>query len=267
MTERDWLGLAGKTIVVTGGSGGIGRAVLRGSLDAGAHVAVLDYDAQAAEETARDADPSGGRVIGLGCDVSSIDNVIAAADTVAERWGGCDVLINNAGILRPGALEDLRLEDWSRMLEVNLSGCLIGSQVFGRQMARRGGGAIVHVASISASQPQPFSGAYSPGKAAVVMLSRQLAYEWGAKGIRSNVVSPGLVVTPLSEAFYADEDVRHAREKMVPVGRIGRPQDMADAALFLASDRAAYVNGQEIVVDGGLSQTLMGTVPRPGYTG
>lgn len=267
MTQGDWLGLTGRTIVVTGGSGGIGRAVLRGFLEAGAKVAVLDYEAQAAEEAARDADPSGCRATGLGCDVSCIDSVAAAADAVAERWGGCDVLINNAGILRPGPLEDLRLEDWARMLEVNLNGCLIGSQIFGRQMAGRGGGAIVHVASISASQPQPFSGAYSPGKAAVVMLSRQLAYEWGPKGIRSNVVSPGLVVTPLSEAFYADKDVRQARERLVPVGRIGRPKDMADAALFLASDRAAYVNGQEIVVDGGLSQTLMGTVPRPGYTG
>jgi NAD(P)-dependent dehydrogenase (short-subunit alcohol dehydrogenase family) len=98
------------------------------------------------------------------------------------------------------------------------------------------------------------------------MLSRQLAYEWGPLGVRSNVVSPGLVITPLSEAFYQDAEVRRAREERVPVGRIGKPEDMADAALFLASARAGYVNGQEIVVDGGLSQTLMGSVPRPGYT-
>ncbi|MBD1549395.1 SDR family NAD(P)-dependent oxidoreductase [Roseibium aggregatum] len=267
MTGGNWLGLSGKTIVVTGGSGGIGRAILRGALDAGARVVVLDYDAKTAEETAREADSAGCLAIGLGCDVSDTDSVAAAAEAVAERWGGCDVLINNAGILRPGPLEDLSLEDWTRMLDVNLNGCLIGSQIFGKQMVERGGGAIVHVASISASQPQPFSGAYSPGKAAVAMLSRQLAYEWGPKRIRSNVISPGLVLTPLSEAFYKDEDVRRARERLVPVGRIGRPQDMADVALFLASDRAAYVNGQEIVVDGGLSQTLMGTVPRPGYSG
>uniref|UniRef100_UPI0035673595 SDR family NAD(P)-dependent oxidoreductase n=1 Tax=Actibacterium sp. TaxID=1872125 RepID=UPI0035673595 len=175
--------------------------------------------------------------------------------------------VNNAGILRPGPLDDLALNDWRRMLEVNLNGCLIAAQAFGKQMIAKGAGALVHIASISASQPQPFSGAYSPGKAAVSMLSRQLAYEWGPKGVRSNVVSPGLVLTPLSEAFYADATVKSAREALVPVGRIGRPQDMADASLFLASPRASYINGQEIVVDGGLSQTLMGTVPRPGYSG
>ncbi len=152
------------------------------------------------------------------------------------------------------------------MLEVNLNGCLLAAQAFGRQMIDKGAGALVHVASISASQPQPFSGAYSPGKAAVAMLSRQLAYEWGPKGLRSNVVSPGLVITGLSEAFYADPAVKSARETRVPVGRIGRPEDMAEAAVFLASQRAGYINGQEIVVDGGLSQTLMGSVPRPGYT-
>tara|TARA_R110002124_G_C8594914_1_gene483707 strand:- start:132 stop:515 length:384 start_codon:yes stop_codon:yes gene_type:complete len=123
----------------------------------------------------------------------------------------------------------------------------------------------VHVASISASQPQPFSGAYSPGKAGVVMLSRQLAYEWGARGVRSNVVSPGLVRTPLSAAFYADNETLAARESMVPVGRIGDPVDTANAVLFLCSSRANYITGQEIIIDGGLSQVLMGQVPRPGY--
>jgi NAD(P)-dependent dehydrogenase (short-subunit alcohol dehydrogenase family) len=123
----------------------------------------------------------------------------------------------------------------------------------------------VHIASISASQPQAFSGAYSPSKAAVAMLSRQLAFEWGPRGVRSNVVSPGLVRTPLSEEFYQTSSVLRRREEVVPVRRIGSPKDIADAAVFLSSERASYINGQEIVVDGGLSQTLMSHVPRPGY--
>ena len=262
----DWLGLAGKVVVVTGGSGGIGRACLAAFYEAGARVVSLDYAEPDAKRAAAQIDASGTRAMGLGCDVSHATSVQAAALIVAEQWGGADVLVNNAGILRPGPLEDLALADWTRMLEVNLNGCLLAAQAFGGQMIAKGAGALVHVASISASQPQPFSGAYSPGKAAVAMLSRQLAYEWGPKGLRSNVVSPGLVLTPLSEAFYADDLVKAAREALVPSGRIGRPQDMADAALFLASDRAAYINGQEIVVDGGLSQTLMGSVPRPGYS-
>ncbi|MYM56411.1 SDR family NAD(P)-dependent oxidoreductase [Thalassovita mangrovi] len=261
----DWLGLKDKVVVVTGGSGGIGRACLAAFHGAGARVVSLDYAAKNAEAAAAAIDPGGARAMGLGCDVSSESSVALAAQAVADTWGGADILVNNAGILRPGPLADLPLADWDRMLQVNLSGCLLTAQAFGRQIAAKGTGSLVHVASISASQPQPFSGAYSPGKAGLTMLSRQLAYEWGPKGIRSNVVSPGLVLTPLSEAFYADETVKAAREALVPMGRIGHAEDMADAALFLASPRAGYVNGQEIVVDGGLSQTLMGSVPRPGY--
>lgn len=256
-----WIDFAGRVVVVTGGSGGIGRALLAGFADLGAHVVALDHRA---EEARAAAAACGGT--GIGCDIADPQAVGAAAAQVAAL-GGADVLVNNAGILRPGPLDRLDLADWQAMLRVNLDGCLLTSQAFGAQMAAKGGGALVHVASISASQPQPFSGAYSAGKAAVAMLSRQLACEWGPRGIRSNVVSPGLVVTPLSKGFYADPKVRRAREALVPSGRIGTAADMADAAIFLASARAAYVNGQEIVVDGGLSQTIMGTVPRPGYAG
>ncbi len=261
----NWLKLEDKTVVVTGGSGGIGQACLRAFYDAGCTIISLDYAAQDAEEIAHEIDPTGKRAAGMACDVSAQSDIEAAADKIAAHWGGADILVNNAGILRPGPLESLPLSDWNKMLEVNLNGCFLAAQAFGKQMILKGQGAMVHIASISASQPQPFSGAYSPGKAAISMMSRQLAYEWGPKGIRSNVVSPGLVLTPLSETFYADADVRKSREKLVPSGRIGRPEDMADAVLFLASNRADYVNGQEIVVDGGLSQTIMGNVPRPGY--
>ena len=250
----DWLGLTGKVAVVTGAGGGIGRAVCAAMHGAGARVVALD----------RAADPIPGTMV-LSCDMTTEASVTAAADHVARTLGGADILVNAAGILRPGPLETLSLQDWEAMIAVNLTGCFLGARAFGAQMLARGGGAIVHVASISASQPQPFSGAYSPGKAGVVMLSRQLAYEWGARGVRSNVVSPGLVRTPLSAAFYADNETLAARESMVPVGRIGDPVDTANAVLFLCSSRANYITGQEIIIDGGLSQVLMGQVPRPGY--
>lgn len=254
-----WIDFSGRNVVVTGASGGIGRALLAGFSGLGARVIALDYRAEDARNAAAEV---GGT--GIGCDISDPGAVASAALQVADL-GGADVLVNNAGILRPGPLAEVTLQDWQAMLRVNLDGCLLSAQAFGAQMAAKGRGALVHVASISASQPQPFSGAYSAGKAAVAMLSRQLAYEWGPQGIRSNVVSPGLVLTPLSQGFYADPQVRAAREALVPSGRIGTAGDMADAAVFLASDRAGYINGQEIVVDGGLSQTIMGTVPRPGY--
>jgi NAD(P)-dependent dehydrogenase (short-subunit alcohol dehydrogenase family) len=124
---------------------------------------------------------------------------------------------------------------------------------------------MVHVASIAGSHPQGFSGAYSVSKAGIVMLSRQIATEWGPHGIRSNVVSPGLVETPMSAPFYAAPGVRARREAVVPAGRIGQPDDIADAALFLASPRASYISGDEITVDGGYTRMLMGLIPRPGF--
>lgn len=260
-----WLGLEGKCVVVTGGSGGIGRACLDAFHAQGARVVALDYAAADAEETASAIDPTGETALGFGCDISDPEAIAKSAAHVADTFGGADIVVNNAGVLRPAPLETVSVSDWQTMLQVNLTGSLLVAQSFGAQMMAKGNGAIVQIASISASQPQPASGAYSASKAAVAMLVRQLAFEWGPKGIRTNAVSPGLVLTPMSEAFYANAEVKSAREAMVPSRRIGSPEDMADAVLFLASDRAAYINGQEIVVDGGLGQTLMSLVPRPGY--
>ena len=260
-----WLGLEDKCVVVTGGSGGIGQACLAAFHKAGARVVSLDRTPDEAARAARKVDPSGERAIGLGCDIGDVAAVAQAADRVMADFGGADVVVNNAGILRPAPLEQVSESDWSAILQVNLNGSLWVAQAFAKHMIAKGSGAIVQIASIAGTQPQPMSGAYSASKAAVLMMMRQLAHELGPKGVRTNAVSPGLVITPLSETFYTDPAVKEARESMVPMGRIGSPQDMADAALFLASDRASYINGQEIVVDGGLSQTLMGLVPRPGF--
>jgi len=129
--------------------------------------------------------------------------------------------------------------------------------------ARRG--SLVHVASVAAHHPQPRSRAYSASKAGVAILSQQLALEWGPSGIRSNVVSPGLIRTPLSEAFYQAPGVSERRAQMVPSRRIGTPEDIADVVLYLASDRAGYVNGADVAVDGGFAAVLMEAVPRPGF--
>ncbi len=254
-----WLGLTGKRAVITGAGGGIGQVLARSFAAEGAQVVLLDRDLDRSAPLAAEL---GG--LALICDLADPDSVAEAATRV-EAEGGADVLVNAAAILRPGALDTVSTADWSAMLAVNLTGYLTAAQAFGRGMLARGRGSLVHIASIAGSQPQPASGAYSASKAATLMMSRQLAQEWGPRGVRSNCVSPGLVLTPMSAAFYADPDVKARREAMVPLRRIAAPQDMADVALFLASDRAGYVTGQDIVVDGGLSQCLMGLVPRPGY--
>ena len=260
-----WLGLEGRVCVVTGAGGGLGTAIAVNFAGAGAQLVLLDRSAEqlavAAGEVLR---LTGAEVHTVTCDVSNQASVTEAAQTSARVAGPADILVNNAALLRPGALDTLSLEDWNTLLSVNLGGYFLCAQAFGRQMKGRGG-AMVHVASISGSHAQGVSGAYSVSKAGIIMLSRQIATEWGADGIRSNVVSPGMVETPMSAPFYATPGVRERRSAVIPAGRIGQPQDIADAALFLASDRASYINGDEIVVDGGYTRMLMNLIPRPGF--
>ncbi len=169
------------------------------------------------------------------------------------------------GILRAGPLSSISVEDWNRVLTVNMTGYFLCAQAFGQGMLAKGKGAIVHVASIASRFPQAASGAYSVSKTGVVMLSQQIALEWGPQGVRSNVVSPGLVRTPMSEMFYRDNSVAERRANAVPLRRVAAPTDIAEVVIYLASERAGYVNGEDICVDGGFGRTLMSTVPRPGF--
>jgi NAD(P)-dependent dehydrogenase (short-subunit alcohol dehydrogenase family) len=251
--------------VVTGGGGGIGRAVASSLARAGARVAALDLDERGLEGTRAELIKISGDHIVSRCDTSSVDSVTAASGAIEKALGPCGVLVNAAAVLRPGGLENLSLAEWNAVLSVNLTGYFLCAQVFGRQMRKLGRGSLVHVSSIAGSHAQGQSGAYSVSKAGVIMLSRQLASEWGPQGIRSNVVSPGMVITPMSQSFYDTPGVTERRTAVVPVRRIGMPQDIADAILFLASDRSSYVNGDEITVDGGYANMLMNLVPRPGF--
>jgi NAD(P)-dependent dehydrogenase (short-subunit alcohol dehydrogenase family) len=263
--SSDWLGLAGRVCVVTGGGGGIGRATALSFAEAGASVAAVDLDERGLAATEAELHKHGGTHLVTRCDTTSTESIHAASERIEKALGPCDVLVNTAAILRPGALDTLSLAEWNAVLAVNLTGYFLCAQVFGRQMRAQRRGSIVHISSIAGSNAQGASGAYSVSKAGVIMLSRQLANEWGPHGIRSNVVSPGMVITPMSQAFYDTPGVTERRSAVVPVKRVGQPQDMADAILFLASDRSSYVNGDEITVDGGYANMLMNLVPRPGF--
>lgn len=262
---QDWLGLAGRVCVVTGAAGGIGTEVTRQLLSVGARVVMLDRNASLLNQALQALQVPGAHVQGIACDVTDQASLVSAADLVQASWGPCEVLVNNAGALYPDAVMDIELAKWNQLLSVNLSGYLLCSQLFGRQMRAKGRGAMVHIASISASIPQPYSGAYSVSKAGVKMLSQLLAVELGEHHIRSNVVSPAMIRTPMSEGIYLNPTVLRQREDMVPAGRISTPKDIAESVLFLASDRASYISGQEVLVDGGLTQAWLGLVPRPGF--
>ncbi|MEM5275178.1 SDR family oxidoreductase [Cupriavidus taiwanensis] len=260
-----WLGLAERVCVVTGGAGGIGSETAMQMARAGASVAVLDRTAESCREVVESILLEGGRALAVACDVSSPTSVALAAEAVEGEFGPCNVLVNNAG-LSGGigkSLLDASIDDWNRLLAVNLTGVFLCSQTFGKQMrdANRGG-TMVHVASIGGTNAIPGGGAYSVSKAGVVMLSKQLCLEYAQYGIRSNCVSPGLVRTPMSEAFYQDAEKLRRRNEIVPSGRAAGALDIAESILFLSSPRSGYINGEDILVEGGLSQIVMANIPR-----
>jgi NAD(P)-dependent dehydrogenase (short-subunit alcohol dehydrogenase family) len=263
--DKHWLELHDRVCVVSGAASGIGASIAQRLAQVGARVALLDRNAQGLKTQQSQLKSMGAKVIGLHCDTSNEDSVQEAAKTLQSKWGHAHVLINNAGMLRAGALTDVDLQQWNDVLAVNLTGYLLCARSFGQGMLQAGQGSLVHVASIAGLFPQSASGAYSASKAGVLQLSRQLALEWGPKGIRSNAICPGMIRTPLSEKFYEEPGFEAKRAAVTASRRVGVPQDIADVALFLASARSGYVNGTELLVDGGMSCMLMDMVPRPGY--
>jgi glucose 1-dehydrogenase len=185
--------------------------------------------------------------------------VVAAA---VDRFGGLDGLVSNAGLNRPGPLVSYSVEDWDRIFAVNTRATWLLAQA-AHPALKASGGAIVAVGSMSGSNAHAGLAAYGPSKAAVIMLGRVLAQEFGPDGIRVNTVSPGMVVTGMSARSYESAEVAAARDALVPLGRVAQPEDIADVISFLLSADARYVNGHDLVVDGGVAGNFLGRLPGP----
>lgn len=240
--------LEGKKAVVTGGGSGIGRATCRRMAEEGARVAVFDVNGDAAEAVASEV---GG--IGRAVDVGDVEAVRAAVDDAAARLGGLSIIYNNAGTSAFNRLHELDPAEWDRVLRVNLTGVWAGIRAAAPHMLAGGGGSIVSTASISGTRPAAGEGPYSASKAAVAALTASAALEYGPS-IRVNSVSPGMIRTAMTAPWFQympDQEERFV--KGTPVGRVGEPEDVADVVVFLCSDLARFVTGQNIVVDGGLT--------------
>ncbi|WP_439578756.1 SDR family NAD(P)-dependent oxidoreductase [Elioraea sp.] len=238
--------------LITGGAAGIGLATARALAAEGARLALLDTDAARLEEAAAELRGSGAEVLALPASVAEPAEVCAAFAELDARWGGLDMLVNNAGVIGKRAALALTDEDWSRVMRINLDGVFFCAREAGRRMVAQGAGAIVNLGSIYSLVAAPERLAYCASKAAVAAMTKVLAIEWAAHGVRVNAVAPGYVETDLiGAAVRAGELDTAPLARRTPVGRLARPEEIARAILFLLDPANAYITGHVLAVDGG----------------
>ena len=242
------------TALITGAAHGLGACMAEHAARHGYRVGVLDLNPAEARAV---ADRIEG--VALAADVTDPEQVEKAVERLGETP---KLLINNAGILRTGPLLDHAVDDFRRVVQVNLVSVFIVSQIVAGRMKDNGGGAIVNLASINAINPSTLCGAYAAAKAGVVCLTRQMSMEWGEYGIRVNSMAPGFIDAGMSAPFFRNPAIRELRGNAVPLGRLGSADDVAECAMFLASDAAAYITGQNIAIDGGVINSVLMQLPR-----
>lgn len=244
-----------KHAVITGGAAGLGADVARALSEAGYRIGIFDLGAERVAEAASQLE----NAVGIEADVTSPDQVAAAFNAFGEVP---DLLVNNAGIVRFGAMEEQSVQDYIDVVNVNLLGSCFCARAIAPAMMDRGSGHIINFTSINGVHPAPGVGLYGPTKAAMANMTQAMAIEWGPRGIRVNAIAPGMIDAGMSKPIFENPKVRATRGGGVPLRCLGEAADIAEAVLFLDSDGAKYISGHELVVDGGVSISVMAHLPR-----
>ena len=242
--------LKGKVALVTGAAQGIGKAVALLLARNGADIIVSDINLEKAEETAREVEGLGQRALAVKTNVAEANDVEKMVQTALERFGRIDILVNNAGITRDKLLLRMSDEDWDAVLGVNLRGTFLCTRAVIRPMAKQKSGKIVNIASVVGTMGNAGQANYGASKAGVIGFTKTVAREYAPRGINVNAIAPGYIETPMTEAL--PEKAKEELKRMIPMDRLGKPEDVAEAVLFLVSEASTYITGQVLHVNGGI---------------
>ncbi len=244
------MNLNGKTALVTGAAQGIGRDIALALASDGANVAICDVNIEAAQKTAADIEAKGRKSLALKANVAVAAEVTAMVDQVVAELGRIDILVNNAGITRDGLILRMKEEDWDLVLGINLKGAFNCAKAALKHMTKQRGGTIINIASIVGAMGNAGQANYVASKAGLIGLTKTIAREYANRGITANAVAPGFIDTAMTKAL--SENVRAELAKQIPLGKLGTPEDVANAVRFLASPWASYISGQVVHVNGGM---------------
>jgi NAD(P)-dependent dehydrogenase (short-subunit alcohol dehydrogenase family) len=247
-----------KVVIVTGGSQGIGLALSQGFAESGCEVVIVNRRPEEGEAAVQAIQDSGGSAISIPADVSQEESVKAMVEGTLQRHGRLDVLVNNAGTAVRKPVLECSVEEFEMMFDINLKGLFLCCKAVGQEMIKQGGGKIVNMSSIAANFALMNRGQYSTTKAGVTQLTRNLAVEWAQYGVRVNAIGPGIIQTPMTEAYIRNNPEKSAKTlQKIPLRRFGKPEDLVGVALFLASNASDYMTGQTLYVDGGYTLGCM----------
>lgn len=251
MNSRELFGLDSKVAVVTGGSSGIGKSIAKGLVEAGAEIAICARNAKRCRECASELSKIGKKVVGIGCDVGNPTEVNTLFERVIREFGKVDILVNNAGIAWAGSPQDLRIDDWEKVMKVNVTGTFLCSQVAGKIMIKQCSGRIINITSVFGLLGTDIIDAisYNASKGAIISFTKDLAVKWAKYNIKVNAIAFSYAKTHLTE--WAIKNRRNQILRRTPLGRLLEEDDIKGVAIFLASNASNYVTGQVLCVDGG----------------